>query len=115
MFPIRDENPQLRTPWVTFVIIGINVLAWTLLQGLGSEPALSRSICQLGLIPGDYIVEVTPPAGYEATTATADPNDDDDLRAAHALQDQVSIQQAETGVFEVPSMTIPSQPADRSS
>ena len=53
MFPIRDENPQLRTPYVTFVIIGINVAAWVLLQGLGSEPALSRSICQLGLIPGD--------------------------------------------------------------
>lgn len=33
----------------------------------------------------------------------ADPTDDDDLRAAHALQDQVSVQQAETGVFEVPS------------
>ncbi len=53
MFPIRDENPQLEVPWVTFVIIGLNVLAWVLLQGLGGEPALTRSICTLGLIPGE--------------------------------------------------------------
>lgn len=33
----------------------------------------------------------------------ADPDDNDDLRAAHALQDQVSIQQAEVGMFDVPS------------
>ena len=33
----------------------------------------------------------------------ADPDDDADLRAAHALQDQVSMQQVETGVFDVPS------------
>ncbi len=55
MFPIRDENPQLRVPFVTFAIIAANVAAWILLQGLGSEPALSRSICQLGLIPGDVL------------------------------------------------------------
>ncbi len=63
MFPIRDENPQLRVPWVTFVIIGLNVTAWTLLQGLGSEPALSRSICQLGLIPGDVFGRIALPPG----------------------------------------------------
>ena len=58
MFPIRDENPQLRVPYVTFIIIGMNVAAWVLLQGLGSEPALSRSICQLGLIPSDLFGDV---------------------------------------------------------
>ena len=55
MFPIRDENPQLRVSFVTFAIIAANVAAWILLQGLGSEPALTRSICQLGLIPGDIL------------------------------------------------------------
>ena len=58
MFPIRDENPQLRVPYVTYVIIGMNVAAWVFLQGLGSEPALSQSICQLGLIPGDIFGEI---------------------------------------------------------
>ena len=58
MFPIRDENPQLRVSFVTFAIIAANVAAWILLQGLGSDPALSRSICQLGLIPGDILGNV---------------------------------------------------------
>lgn len=58
MFPIRDENPQLQVPYVTFGIISLNVVAWVLLQGLGSEPALTRSICQLGLIPGDLLGRV---------------------------------------------------------
>jgi membrane associated rhomboid family serine protease len=55
MFPIRDENPQLTVPLVTCAIIGLNVVAWLLLQGLGSEPALTRSVCQLGLIPADLL------------------------------------------------------------
>jgi len=33
----------------------------------------------------------------------ADPADDADLRAAHALQDQVLVQQADVGVFDVPA------------
>jgi len=33
----------------------------------------------------------------------ADPSDEADLRAAHALQDQISVQQAELGVFDVPA------------
>ena len=55
MFPLRDENPQIRIPFVTFVLIGLNAAAWFFLQGLGSEPALSWSVCQLGLIPGDLL------------------------------------------------------------
>jgi len=55
MFPIRDENPQITVPLVTFALIVLNVAAWLLLQGLGSEPALTRSVCQLGLIPGDLL------------------------------------------------------------
>ena len=55
MFPIRDENPQLNVAWVTYAIIGINVAAWVLLQGMGTDPMLSRSVCQFGLIPGDVL------------------------------------------------------------
>ncbi len=53
MFPIRDDNPHFLTPYVTYAIIALNVLSWALLQGLGSEPALGKSICTLGMIPGD--------------------------------------------------------------
>jgi len=59
MFPIRDDNPQILTPYVTYAIIALNVLAWALLQGLGSEPALTKSICKLGLIPGAFLDTIT--------------------------------------------------------
>ena len=58
MFPIRDENPQLRVPYVTYALIGINLLSWVFLQGLGSDPALMQSICQFGLIPADVFGSV---------------------------------------------------------
>lgn len=53
MFPIRDENPQLQTPYVTYAFIALNVIAWLALQGVGVEPALSQSVCTFGLIPAD--------------------------------------------------------------
>ncbi len=55
MIPIRDENPQLKVPVVTYTLIGLNVLSWLLLQGYGAEPALSQSVCKLGLIPADLL------------------------------------------------------------
>ena len=55
MFPIRDENPTLHRPLATYVLLGLNVLAWSLLQGLGSPVRLAESICTLGMIPGDLL------------------------------------------------------------
>ncbi|MDH5306301.1 MAG: rhomboid family intramembrane serine protease [Myxococcales bacterium] len=55
MFPLRDDNPTLGTSVATFAIIGMNIAAWIFVQGLGSEPALSQSICELGAIPGDLL------------------------------------------------------------
>jgi membrane associated rhomboid family serine protease len=55
MFPIRDDNPHFLTPYATVGLIAANVLAWILLQGFGTEPALSLSVCQLGLIPADLL------------------------------------------------------------
>ncbi|HEY6598766.1 MAG TPA: rhomboid family intramembrane serine protease [Pseudomonadales bacterium] len=45
----------MHPPVATVVIIVLNVLAWVLLQGLGTESALTRSICLYGLIPGDLL------------------------------------------------------------
>ena len=47
-------------PYATLAIIGLNVLVWVLLQGAGVEPQLSRSICQLALIPGELLGHVDP-------------------------------------------------------
>lgn len=57
MFPIRDENPTLQTPVVTFALIGANVLAWLVLQGAGTDPGLAASVCTLGVIPGEITGE----------------------------------------------------------
>jgi membrane associated rhomboid family serine protease len=48
------------TPIVTYGLIAANVLAWALLQGFGSEPMLSSSVCRLGLIPGE-LLQTAPP------------------------------------------------------
>ena len=61
MFPIRDDNPHFLTPYATYGIIALNVIGWVFLQGLGMEPALSSSVCGLGLIPGELLQTV--PAG----------------------------------------------------
>jgi rhomboid family protein len=55
MFPIKDDNPTILTPVVTIGIIVVNVVVWLLVQQMGSEPGLSQSVCQLGLIPGEFL------------------------------------------------------------
>jgi membrane associated rhomboid family serine protease len=58
MFPYRDDNPTILTPVGTVVLIILNALAWVLLQGMGTDPALTRSVCTLGLIPGELLQQV---------------------------------------------------------
>ena len=60
MFPYKDDNPTVRTPVATFALIAINVLVWVLLQGLGTEPQLSQSVCQFGLVPGEVLGRLPP-------------------------------------------------------
>ncbi len=60
MFPIRDDNPHYLTPVVTYGVIAVNALVWALVQGLGSQPLLTRSVCELGLIPGELLGLVAP-------------------------------------------------------
>ena len=55
MFPIRDDNPQFLTPFVTWGLIALNVAAWFGLQGAGLGAALPESVCQLGLVPGELL------------------------------------------------------------
>src|SRR5262245_16855916 len=53
MFPYRDENQTLRTPLITLLFIAINVLVWLMIQGAGAALPLAKSVCNLGLIPGE--------------------------------------------------------------
>jgi membrane associated rhomboid family serine protease len=58
MFPYRDENETQRTAIITIVIIALNVLAWLGIQGAGTTYALAKSICELGLIPGELTLSL---------------------------------------------------------
>ena len=60
MFPIRDDNPPTMTPYSTYAIVALNVIVWLFLQGAGSEPVLSSSVCRLGLIPGELLHTIPP-------------------------------------------------------
>ena len=61
MFPLRDDNPTLGSSVATLLVIAANLASWLLVQGLGSEPSLSRSVCEYGAIPGELLGHI--PAG----------------------------------------------------
>lgn len=68
MFPLRDDNPTIGSSVATFAIIGVNAAAWIFVQGLGADPALSRSVCEFGAIPGNLLGTV--PGGTEVPLGT---------------------------------------------
>jgi membrane associated rhomboid family serine protease len=51
MFPYKDDNPTILTPYVTVATIVITSLVWLLFQAAGTEPGLSQSVCDFGVIP----------------------------------------------------------------
>jgi membrane associated rhomboid family serine protease len=54
MIPISDENPTLRTPVVTILILVTLGVVWVFVQGAGLDAhALAASVCNLGLVPGE--------------------------------------------------------------
>jgi membrane associated rhomboid family serine protease len=61
LIPYHDENETQRTPYITLALIGANVLTWLLVQGAGAALPLARSVCELGLIPGELTLSL--PAG----------------------------------------------------
>jgi len=64
MFPYHDENETQRTPVVTLALIAACVLVWILVQGSGADMPLARSVCELGLIPGELTLKAPPGTEY---------------------------------------------------
>ena len=60
MFPYHDENETQRTPYVTMALIAVTIAAWLFVQGAGTPVALAQSVCELGLIPGELTMSLTP-------------------------------------------------------
>ena len=56
MIPISDENPTLRTPVMTYLLLALIVATWVLVQGAGlpgNAAQLAASVCNLGMVPGE--------------------------------------------------------------
>lgn len=64
MFPYRDDNPTRLAPVVTLLLIAANILVWIMVQGMGDAETLARSICQLGLVPGDLLQRLAPGTSF---------------------------------------------------
>jgi membrane associated rhomboid family serine protease len=61
MFPLYDENPTHHRTFITLLLIATNAAAWVLIQGMGFDPALTKSIFSYGLIPAELLKTI--PAG----------------------------------------------------
>jgi membrane associated rhomboid family serine protease len=54
VIPIGDENPTIRTPVMTYVLIGLTVASWLVVQGAGlNTEVLAASVCNYGMVPGE--------------------------------------------------------------
>ena len=64
MFPYHDENETRRTAVVNYAIVAANILTWLFVQGAGMGIALPRSVCELGLIPGELTLSLPPGTSF---------------------------------------------------
>ena len=64
MIPLSDDNPTLRTPIMTWLLLGTMFAVWFVVQGGGlNDAALAKSICNLGMVPGE-ITRMAPVGEY---------------------------------------------------
>jgi len=66
MFPLGDDNTGITiTPWVNYIFIGINILVFVFLQGLGGNEQFTMAF---SLIPKEIVsgVDLTGPQVIEA-------------------------------------------------
>jgi membrane associated rhomboid family serine protease len=60
MIPIGDENHTVRTPLMTYALLGGILASWFSIQGAGFDAtALTASVCNLGLVPGELTRQAT--------------------------------------------------------
>lgn len=54
MIPYRDENPTELVPFVTVLLIAVNVGVWLVVEGAGASfAAVQRAVCAYGAIPAE--------------------------------------------------------------
>ena len=60
---VRGTGPY-KQPIPLRAIIGINLVVWLVVQGAGADLPLAKSVCNLGLIPGELTGLVPPGRGF---------------------------------------------------
>jgi membrane associated rhomboid family serine protease len=71
MIPLSDDNPTLRTPIMTWLILAAMFAVWLLVQGgglPGNDVRLVTSICNLGMVPGELTHRVAVGVGVPLTS-----------------------------------------------
>jgi membrane associated rhomboid family serine protease len=53
MIPLSDDNPTVRPPVMTVMLLAAVAAVWVIVEGAGFDDRLVRSICTLGLVPGE--------------------------------------------------------------
>lgn len=68
MFPYRDDNPTLRPPVVTIILIAANLAVWIVVQGMGVGDRMATSICEFSLVPGDLLNRIPQGTFFRSVT-----------------------------------------------
>lgn len=54
MIPLSDDNPTVRVPVMTILLLTAIGSAWVIIQGAGfNHEALAMSVCNLGMVPAE--------------------------------------------------------------
>src|SRR5262245_7992668 len=53
MIPLSDDNPTVRPPVMTVLLLVAIAAVWVLVEGAGFGDQMVRAICNLGLVPGE--------------------------------------------------------------
>ena len=54
MIPLSDDNPTVRVPVMTILLLAGMVSMWVIVQGAGfSQVTLAMSVCNLGMVPAE--------------------------------------------------------------
>lgn len=60
MFPYHDENQTERTPVITIALIALCVAVWIFVQGAGNGSRVAETVCNYGLVAGEFTGQGTP-------------------------------------------------------
>lgn len=53
MIPLSDDNPTVRPPVVTILVLVALAVVWVVVEGAGMSDRLVRAVCTLGMVPGE--------------------------------------------------------------